>query len=156
MGQSDETTPPLNNRARAAREAYLNALPPTEQAATVRQAERIGVRVDDPDWLIARSAQEAASEFKRATEAFDARLAAFEGRLDQKTRAPALPPDLVGLPVVVAFMLGACVMLTLVVLGNIFGSRAPAGAWWGIVPFLGGAALPVTYEALIAYLARRV
>ena len=54
-----------------------------------------------------------------------------------------------------AFMLGACVMLTLVVLGNLFGSRAPAGAWWGIVPFLGGAALPVTYEALMSYLARR-
>ena len=122
----------------------------------VRQAERTGVRVDDPDWLIARSAQEAASEFKRATEAFDARLAAFERRLDQKTRASALPPDLVGLPVVVAFTLGACSMLTLVMLGSLFGSRAPAGAWWGIVPFLGGAALPITYEALISYLARRV
>ncbi len=156
MAQSDETAPPLSGRARAAREAYLNALSPAEQAAMVRQAERIGVRADDPDWLIARSAQEAASEFKRATEAFDGRLAAFERRLDQKTRAPALPPDLVGLPVVVAFMLGACVMLTLVVLGNLFGSRAPAGAWWGIVPFLGGAAVPVTYDALISYLARRV
>jgi hypothetical protein len=156
VAQSDETTQPLNSRARAAREAYLNALPPAEQAAVVRQAERIGVRVDDPDWLIARSAQEAGSEFKRATEVFDARLAAFERRLEQETRAPALPPDLVGLPVVVAFMLGACFMLTLVVLGNLFGSRAPAGAWWGIVPFLGGAALPVTYEALVSYLARRV
>ena len=122
----------------------------------VRQAERIGVRADDPDWRIARSAQEAASELKRATESVDARLAAFERRLDQETRAPALPTDLVGLPVVVAFMLGACVMLTLVVLGSLFGSRAPAGAWWGIVPFLGGAALPITYEALISYLARRV
>ncbi len=156
MAQDDETAPPLHDRARAAREAYLNALPPAEQAAVVRQAERIGVRVDDPDWLIARAAQEAASELKCATEAVDARLAAFERRLDQETRAPALPPDLVGLPVVVAFMLGACFMLTLVVLGSLFGSRAPAGAWWGIVPFLGGAALPITYEALISYLARRV
>ena len=121
----------------------------------VRQAERIGVRGDDPDWLIARAAQEAASELKRATEALDDRLVAFERRLDQETRAPVLPPDLVGFPVLMAFMLGACVMLTLVVLGNLFGARAPAGAWWGIVPFLGGAALPVTYEALMCYLARR-
>ncbi|MFY9779379.1 MAG: hypothetical protein WAJ85_02580, partial [Candidatus Baltobacteraceae bacterium] len=107
------------------------------------------------DWLIARAAQEAASELKRASEAVDARLAAFGRRLDQETRAPALPPDLVGLPVVGAFILGACFMLTLVVLGSLFGSRAPAGAWWGIVPFLGGAALPIAYEAIISYLARR-
>lgn len=104
----------------------------------MRQAEHIGVRVDDPDWLIARAAQEAASEIKRATEAVDARLAAFERRLDQETPASALPPDLVGLPVVVAFMISAWFMLTLVVLGSLFGSRAPGRRLVGNRSVLGG------------------
>jgi hypothetical protein len=50
-----------------AREAYLDALPAEEQAATVRQAERIGLKTDDPDWLIAYSAQQAAVRIEAAT-----------------------------------------------------------------------------------------
>lgn len=65
---SEENRPTRNGRARAARDEYLDALPVDEQAVVVRHAERVGPGRNDVDWLIARAAQQAASQFASSAE----------------------------------------------------------------------------------------
>jgi hypothetical protein len=56
----------------AAREAYLNTLPPEEQLRILRQAEKIGPLPTDTDWLVAYAASQAAARIEAAVAACEA------------------------------------------------------------------------------------
>lgn len=97
----------VNGQPRAAREAYLDALPAEERATVLRRAERAGPRPDDPDWLVGYAAQRlettvavAAARIEAAVRAgaSDEELAALkriESRIDQLPTARTLEPLLV-------------------------------------------------------------
>ena len=51
-----------------AREAYLDGLPPEEQATVVRKAETLGPARDDADWLVVYESRRAADRIEIAAE----------------------------------------------------------------------------------------
>jgi hypothetical protein len=89
-----------SSRPSEARRAFLNGRSPEEQVRLTQRTEKLGPRPDDPDWLIAWAAENAARRIEEvgAAGAFEVKVRAIIGESLERLRSelPAVMGEVLG------------------------------------------------------------